>query len=659
MTQKSLIKRGKIKAIYYGDPLCSTCWTNEPYLKKFLLEYGSTIDIEYRMGGLLKSFDSLKSSTNNQFNSEYLRDLWNTTGKQSGMSIEGDIWTEKPIASSYPASLAFYAAQKQSPNKALSFLRILREMLFLKKKDISQANFLRSAAKFAGLDASQLEKDIKSDLFNEKFEKDIKDRKKWKVEVLPTMVLMNEEGQTILIEEIEAYEQWEKAINQLGFIPLKKNRIKASPFELLQTFHYLASKEIAVILDRSIESVERELDELHLSGIIIKERQRHANFWRKKESIFSIAQTIEPSHKAIVLGGGIAGLSAAVNLKKVGFNVQVYERSSASRSNGLGFLMLKNGIEAFNLMGLKSKLEKFGHDLNHFVAVDREGTKMHRKDLDSFIGVNRDHCIRILKAELDRNQVHYNKNFSHLEYDKNGEAIGVWFSDGSYEAADLIVGADGIHSAVRRELFPEYDLKRVGYREIVCMTKMPQFEGRIVDTFYKIQDNQKAMGIIPFGSGQFIWFLQFTDEISQGLSNDASAIKDFALKTTADWPIEFQQIAQKSNYEKSYLWNIKRMDLLPQFHKHGVILLGDAAHPLISFTSQGANSAIEDSMVLAHFLSKQGNIKAMKRSFEGFNNYRHRTIKEYIDKGDVLLKQFVNHTEKENFKYPFALSLAK
>jgi len=97
------------------------------------------------------------------------------------------------------------------------------------------------------------------------------------------------------------------------------------------------------------------------------------------------------------------------------------------------------------------------------------------------------------------------------------------------------------------------------------------------------------------------------------------------------------------------------MDILPTFHKNGVTLLEDAAHPLISFTSQGANSASEDGVWFSHFLSKRKELHQMKQSFQTFNDYRYTAIDNHIKEVDKLLNQFLNPSLATDATLPFTM----
>ncbi len=134
-----------VRIIYFTDPICSSCWGIEPQLRKLKLEYGDVIEIEYRMGGLLPDWSFRRGVGINS-----PRDVakhWDEARKYYDMPIDGDVWLENPLASSYPPSVAYKAAEMQGKDKAAKFMRKMREMLFLEKKNITMWSFMTEAAK--------------------------------------------------------------------------------------------------------------------------------------------------------------------------------------------------------------------------------------------------------------------------------------------------------------------------------------------------------------------------------------------------------------------------------------------------------------------------------------------------------------------------------
>ncbi|HQZ42306.1 MAG TPA: DsbA family protein, partial [Flavobacteriales bacterium] len=109
----------KVKLVYFTDPICSSCWGIEPQLRKIKLEYGDHIDIEYRMGGLLPDWSYNSGGISGPTD---VAGHWDEVSIHYDMPIDGDLWLEDPLDSSYPPSIAFKAAQLQDEAKAQLFM---------------------------------------------------------------------------------------------------------------------------------------------------------------------------------------------------------------------------------------------------------------------------------------------------------------------------------------------------------------------------------------------------------------------------------------------------------------------------------------------------------------------------------------------------------
>ena len=157
--EKTVIKTGNkpVKIIYYTDPICSSCWGFEPQLRKLKLEYGDYFEIDYRMGGLLPDWSYNSGGISKPSD---VAQHWDEASLHYEMPIDGNVWIEDPLDSSYPSCIAMKAAQIQSKEKAIQFMRILREKLYLEKKNIAKWDSIAEAAKLAGLDIEKLKKAV-------------------------------------------------------------------------------------------------------------------------------------------------------------------------------------------------------------------------------------------------------------------------------------------------------------------------------------------------------------------------------------------------------------------------------------------------------------------------------------------------------------------
>ena len=122
---KPPVVKDKVIVEYFTDPTCAACWGLEPVLREFEEKFSDDIDLRIIMGGMLE-----KSNLNKE-EALVSADHWEEFGDMFNMPITGDVQRSKPISSSYPPSLAFIAAKKQSKTKAVELLRKMREALLV------------------------------------------------------------------------------------------------------------------------------------------------------------------------------------------------------------------------------------------------------------------------------------------------------------------------------------------------------------------------------------------------------------------------------------------------------------------------------------------------------------------------------------------------
>lgn len=260
---------------YFTDPICSACWGIEPQLRKLKLAYGADVSIAYHMGGLLPDWSYNSGGISKPSDVAH---HWDEVSKYYNMPIDGDVWLEDPLDSSYPPSIAFKAAQMQDPEKALVFLRVMREMVFLEKKNIAKWEVIAQAASMANLDISKLKSDYDGPA-KILFEEDLALSKKSGVRGFPTLILSNKEGKTQTIYGFQKFESIETAMKQLvpSVIAKKYNR---SPSGLFFVFPSLTVREFAELSEITIDAAQNKLDVLVAENKITKFPTKNGAIYR-------------------------------------------------------------------------------------------------------------------------------------------------------------------------------------------------------------------------------------------------------------------------------------------------------------------------------------------------------------------------------------------
>ncbi len=278
---KSTIRSTKksVKVIYYTDPICSSCWGIEPQLRKLKLEYGDTIEIEYRMGGLLPDWSYNSGGIGKPSD---VATHWDEVSVHYDMPIDGDLWLEDPLDSSYPPSIAFKAAQMQDNEKAILFLREIREMVFLQKKNIAKWEHMEAAAKKVGLNIEQFKTD-----FNGKakslFEEDLKLGRELGVRGFPTTFFLDDAGNKEIVYGSRPYAFYEMAILKLNANATKSEYSKNWE-TLFSKYATLTAKEFSELSGTPRDESEKQLNKLVVKGDLEKHTTKNGSIWTRKNN---------------------------------------------------------------------------------------------------------------------------------------------------------------------------------------------------------------------------------------------------------------------------------------------------------------------------------------------------------------------------------------
>lgn len=266
-----------IKIIYFTDPICSSCWGIEPQLRKLKLEYGKYVEIEYRMGGLLPDWSYNSGGISKPSDVAH---HWDEVSAYYDMPIDGDVWLENPLASSYPPSIAFKAAQLQDEAKAQKFMRRMREMVFLEKKNIADWNQIKAAAIEVGLDADKIQQDYAGKA-TELFKEDLMLARKMGVRGFPTLYVNNSLNNTQVIYGFRPYALFETTLRSLAPAAFKDS-YDSSWEGLFAKYPTLTAREFSELSGKSRQESESLLKQLTQEGKLKQHTTKNGSIWKVK-----------------------------------------------------------------------------------------------------------------------------------------------------------------------------------------------------------------------------------------------------------------------------------------------------------------------------------------------------------------------------------------
>lgn len=351
-------------------------------------------------------------------------------------------------------------------------------------------------------------------------------------------------------------------------------------------------------------------------------------------------------NKIAVVGAGISGLSIANYLEKHQLEYHIYERRKKDDLTGHGFLLPKEGIDYLSQIIEPSVLFKHGNFLKKYIRYSHKGKILAEKDLNDVFVISRSSLINILAQNIPAERISYEETIVPCTLQKEK----LKKQDGSYIDSDIMIVSDGSKSRIRREIFKEETMNVVQENEIVNIIKCKDIATRLEDNFIKYhhEDGGLTFGILKLSEDTVLWYSQFDNEkykISEACS--VESLKNYMFEIFDDWDPMVSSIVKGSNYENVHLWKVYELETLNPFYKDNIVFIGDAAHPLIPFTSQGVTSALKDSFILTQYLTSEKN---MTDAFRKYEAERKPEIEIHIRNGRILLDQFLKplHQQTEN-----------
>lgn len=263
-----------VKIVYFTDPICSSCWGIEPQLRKLKLEYGDQIEIDYRMGGLLPDW---KYNSGGISKPSDVAHHWDEVSEYYDMPIDGDLWLVDPLNSSYPPSIAFKAAQMQDDEKAIAFMRTLREMVFLEKKNITKWEHMSEAATENGLDVIKLKKDYESRA-KDLFQSDLALAQNMRVRGFPTLFFTNSHNNQEIVYGFRPYQDYENAVLKT-FPKAIKKEYDHSWTSLFAKYPTLTKTEFSELSGLTKIESEALLEKLTDEGKLSQTTTKNGNMW--------------------------------------------------------------------------------------------------------------------------------------------------------------------------------------------------------------------------------------------------------------------------------------------------------------------------------------------------------------------------------------------
>ncbi len=315
---------------------------------------------------------------------------------------------------------------------------------------------------------------------------------------------------------------------------------------------------------------------------------------------------------AIIVGGGIGGLSAAVGLHRAGWRVTVLERAHAFGEIGAGIVLWPNALRALRFIGLAAEVDALAKPQGSGGIRRTDGRWLSRWDVAQIeeamgsptVGIHRAHLHRTLLEALPADALHAGVEVGSLD---------------DLDPADMVIGADGIDSVVRRSLWPDHP--GPVYSGFTAWRGVCSYDGT-VEIGGTLGRGSEA-GIVPLADGRIYWYTSMM--APAGVRHEDE--KAFVLREFGSWHSPFPELFRATEAHSVLHHDIFYLNVpLPSYVSGRVAVLGDAAHAMTPHLGQGACQAIEDAAVLAWVARQSSDAAAILADYDRLRRPRSQAI---------------------------------
>jgi 2-polyprenyl-6-methoxyphenol hydroxylase-like FAD-dependent oxidoreductase len=320
----------------------------------------------------------------------------------------------------------------------------------------------------------------------------------------------------------------------------------------------------------------------------------------------------------LIAGAGIGGLTAAIALRRAGFDVSVFERAAELRPVGAGIALAANAILGLRRLGSADQIAEVGQPVRSLALKEASGREITSSDLSPLeealgaptLAFHRAELHQALLGELGPGVVQL--GYAVTSFEEKDGVVRVQLADGSTREGVALIGADGLHSVVRRQLFGDTPLRYWGQTSWRGVTSPGELvlQGSTSETW----GHRRRFGLVSLTRGRVYWFA--VEETQQGGKDEPGRTRAYLRSAFAGWHDPICAAIEATSEDAIVRTDVQDRDPLPHWTRGCVSLLGDAAHPMTPNLGQGACQAIVDAVVLAEELVRSDDVPAALARYE-------------------------------------------
>lgn len=326
--------------------------------------------------------------------------------------------------------------------------------------------------------------------------------------------------------------------------------------------------------------------------------------------------------KIAIIGGGIGGLTMALSLKKNNIDFTLYEKSNKFTEVGAGIGIASNALKIFDKLNVGDELRVKGHLLKQTILATEKLKILKTIPFpEEVYCIHRASIIEAISNKLDKNSYQLGKEVKHIE---NNESVRVTFNDNTFSEFKTLIAADGIHSTVRKTIFPKIKTRKTHQ---IIWRGITDFDinANLKHTYYELFEGTLRFLFLPLNDSKIFW-LAVQEENNFNIDS-SSSLKSYLLETYKNFhPIVIEMLTKTP--ESDIIQN-KLADIEPNYknwYKNNTVFIGDSIHATTPNLGQGACQAIEDAYTLGLCLKNN-----LENPYSKYQEIRVKKV-EYIVK---------------------------
>jgi 2-polyprenyl-6-methoxyphenol hydroxylase-like FAD-dependent oxidoreductase len=327
--------------------------------------------------------------------------------------------------------------------------------------------------------------------------------------------------------------------------------------------------------------------------------------------------------KIVIVGGGIGGLAIANALQKSGIEYDLYEQAPELTEVGAGIGLSGSALAVLDRLDLGDKVRDKGVTIDSVYLTDKKLRIRRKIDVQhETVCIHRAQLIDILKSRLSEGNIHLSKQA--IDVKSHRDHAEVIFSDDSSVRPQCLIAADGIHSAIRKKLYPDIKIRYINQTIWRGIARL-EVPASMKDSYFEIWDEGLRFLTVPYQDGEIFWLAVRT--AAPGGTDNPVTIRDELLDLFGNFhPVLKTMISESRGYLRN---DMADLDTYKRPWSHNrVVFLGDSIHATTPNLAQGGCQAIEDALCLALCLKSYA--PDFEKSFSAYHRLRQNKVMKIV-----------------------------